>query len=160
MVVSVFTGWYSDFHPSEEVFLRRLIVTTIIMLSFGLSLSFGQSGDEAGIKKLNDDYANAIKDRDVKAALACHTADAVRATGSGVAVGSAKIEAALTEQFANAQAGNVELTLHNTNMITSDVAIVHGGFKTANGSGHFIRTLVKKGGSWKIAAIQIAADQN
>ncbi len=43
-------------------------------------------------------------------------------------------------------------------MIADDVAIVHGAYKTPNGTGHFIRTLVKKDGSWKVAAIQIAAD--
>ncbi len=141
--------------------MRTIIVAVSIMLTVGVGLSFGQSGDEAAIKKLNEDYASAIQKQDVKAALACHTDDAVRAGAGGVAVGSAKIEASLKEQFSNAQgAGEVEIKIHNADMITSDVAIVHGGYKTANGSGHFIRTLVKKGGSWKIAAIQIAADQN
>ena len=140
--------------------MRALVMSTIISLALGLGFSFGQGGDEAGIKKLNEEYANAIQKRDVKAALACHTADAVRAGPGGIAVGSAKIEASLKQQFENAQAGGVELTIHDTNMITSDVAIVHGAFKAPNTSGHFARTLVNKGGSWKIAAIQIAADQN
>ena len=141
--------------------MRTIIVAVIVMLTGGVGFSFGQSGDEAAIKKLNEDYASALQKRDVKAALACHTDDAVRAGGGGVAVGSAKIEASLKEQFSNAQAaGSVELKIHDVNMITGDVAIVHGGYKTASGSGHFIRTLLKKDGSWKIAVIQIAADQD
>lgn len=143
--------------------MRTIIVAVIMMLTVGVGLSFGQSEDEAAIKKLNEDYASAIQKQDVKAALACHTDDAVRAGGGGVAVGSAKIEASLKEQFSNALATgavSVELNIHNVNMITGDVAIVHGGYKNANGSGHFIRTLLKKDGSWKIAAIQIAPDQN
>ena len=140
--------------------MRTIIFALLIMLTVGFGLSFAQSGDEAGIKKLNDEYAAALAKRDVKAAAACHTEDAVRAGPGGIAVGQAKIVAALTEQFANTQNGDVELKIHSAKTITSDVAIVHGGYKTAGGSGHFIRTLVKKDGSWKIAAIQIAADQN
>lgn len=50
--------------------------------------------------------------------------------------------------------GDVSITMHDMKMIEDDVAIVHGAYKAANGTGHFIRTLVKKDGSWKVATIQ------
>ena len=56
--------------------MRMIIVAVIVMLTGGVGFSFGQSGDEAAIKKLNEDYASALQKRDVKAALACHTDDA------------------------------------------------------------------------------------
>ena len=141
--------------------MRTIAVTVAVVLTLGLVLAFAQSADEAAIKKLNDEYAAAAKSSDAKALAALHTADAVRASGAGVWVGHAKIEKGLTDQFANRAPGpGVTLTIHDIKMLTDNVAIVHGAYKGANGTGHFIRTLVKKDGSWKIAAIQIAADRS
>ena len=140
--------------------MRTTLIASTLILSVGLGLSLAQSADEAAIKKLSDDYAAAVKKSDAKALAALHADDAVRASGAGIWVGRDKVEKGLTEQFANGPAGGggVSITMHDMKMIADDVAIVHGAYKAANGTGHFIRTLVKKDGSWKVAAIQIAAD--
>ncbi len=139
--------------------MRTIAVAVTLVLTLGLVLSFAQSTDEAAVKKLNEDYAAAIKKADVKAVTALHTEDAVRATRGGISVGHAQIEKALTEQYAGRDPDwTLDITIHDVKLLTQDVAIVHGAYKTNAGKGHFIRTLVKKDGSWKIAAIQIAAD--
>lgn len=139
--------------------MRTIAVAVTWVQTLGLVLAIAQSGDEAAIKKLNDEYAAAVKNADAKALAALHAEDAVRASGAGIWVGRAKIEKGLTDQFANRAAGaGVSLTIHDIKMLTDDVAIVHGAYKAANGTGHFIRTLVKKDGSWRVAANQIAAD--
>ena len=139
--------------------MRTITVAVSLVLTLGLVLVFAQGADETAIQKLNDEYAAAVKNADAKALAALHAEDAVRASGAGIWVGRAKIEKGLTDQFANRAPGaGVSLTIHDIKMLTDDVAIVHGAYKAANGTGHFIRTLVKKDGSWRVAAIQIAAD--
>lgn len=139
--------------------MRTIAFAVTLVLTLGLGLSFAQSGDEAAIQKLNADYAAAVQKGDAKALAALHTEDAVRATQGGISVGRAKIEKALAERYAERDPSvTVNLTIHDVKLLTRDVAIVHGAYKTKNGSGHFIRTVIKESGSWKIAAIQIAPD--
>ena len=131
-------------------------IASVFFLGIGLALA----QDKAGVEKMNEEYRAAIENGDVDTMVSLHTEDAVRArTGSPVAVGHAKIRSAITEQFKDRDPNYlISVTIHDIKFLSQDVAIVHGGFKAQIGTGHFIRTVVKKGNSWKIAAIQIARD--
>ena len=137
------------------------MVTAVFMLTF--SPAWAQSKDPA-LDKLLADFSAAFGRADAKALASLFTADAVRLTPGGTAVGSAAIEKQFSADLAGIfKGGKIKIVPGTTTAISADIKVNEGAYevssmKGADGkpipplSGRYVNTLVKKGGGYLIAS--------
>lgn len=141
----------------------RLAVAMAVALAAGLGSASAQTTDPM-LDKLAADWAAAFAKGDAKALAALYTENAVRVTPEGVAVG----RDAILKEFAASVAGpwkgaTIKITPGQTRTVAPDIAAGEGtyevtGLRGPDGKpapplkGHYLNTMVKKGGAWLLAS--------
>ena len=123
-----------------------------------------QEDVEAVVRKIEDEYAAASVRKDAKALAALLTEDVTLVTEWGdVVQGRAEIERMLAGVFPRMPDKlELESTPAHARAITEDVIVSHGSLRKigAWGAGEeglsYTKVLVRRGGEWRISAIQVA----
>jgi uncharacterized protein (TIGR02246 family) len=136
----------------------------VVLVGFAAQgAAMAQATPDAEFKKIADAFSQAWAKGDAKAIAALHTADAVRAGGTGVPTskGTAAIEKAIADAIAGPFKGTtLTLTDEAFVRVTADTYVGHGTYQITGGSpppgtptgGQYLNTMVREGGRWLVAA--------
>jgi uncharacterized protein (TIGR02246 family) len=143
--------------------IRHLRLLCPLVASLLLASTASAQAAEPAMEKLIKDYEQVWMKADAKALAALYTEDAINVNEAGVVTrGRSAIERSATETFLGPLKGSSLAVMPGASQaVAPDVAINEGTYTITGGSGpdgkpitlkgHYVNTLVKKGGAWVIA---------
>lgn len=136
--------------------LTAVIVAAFVAVA---APAFAQQPD-ADMQKVLDQYQSAWNKGDGKALAALYSRDALRLGSDGQPIaGKAAIEQSFLKHFESDWKGTKLTTkLNRTANVTSDVKLMAGTYELRGGDGlmlrgHFLNTIVREAGQWKVASV-------
>jgi uncharacterized protein (TIGR02246 family) len=136
---------------------RTLLVAACALFSTGVLLhSQTASSDDQAIRKQLQAYADARtrQDAPTEAMFYADDGDFLPMGGTTIARGRAEIQKHLTTN--EEPSWRFTLTIEHLRLLTPDVALVDASFASQRGKGPVVYVLVKRDGTWLIAAARPA----
>jgi uncharacterized protein (TIGR02246 family) len=139
----------------------RFLGPGILALVVALSAvpAAARQATDADVDKIVQAFMAAYNKADAATLASFYTDDATRVTpDGGVHTGKAAIQKSFADAFAGPMRGAmIKITTSQVRQINPDVRIAVGTWETTGGaggpaSGKYINTVVRQGGTWKIAA--------
>jgi uncharacterized protein (TIGR02246 family) len=139
------------------------LATSFALLGTGVASASAQTKD--AMEKLAADWAATFAKADAKALATFYTEGAVRVTPEGgTVVGRAAIEKEFTTNFAGPWKGTtIKITVGKVESVGPETGVAEGTFEVTGArmpdgqpappiKGSYLNTVVKEGGSWKLAS--------
>lgn len=143
----------------------KALVGCLAALVVVAGISLGAQQKDAEMDRLVQEYIAAWNKADVKALVGLYADNAMRtgATPAEPIVGKAAIEKYYEAGFATTAKGTtLSVTPGRTQNVTADLRLQEGTWQVKGGagpqSGRYYNTLVRVGGTWRIAAVVTIPD--